>query len=112
MNDDARLIQAILQGRRGCAQAITAPEMAHALGWAPESGERRIRLVIEAHANIDWEGVLCAIPGLGYFFAETIEEISTYRHYLRALSIAARDKLSRFDGAVEKSGFCLKGVEA
>jgi hypothetical protein len=102
-------IHALLQGRQGTASAISARSICEVLGWDP-SFERAVRALIEIKANDAWEGTLVAIPGRGYFFAETIEEVGAYRQYLVSLKEAAEEKLWRFDAAVARSGLSLKEV--
>ncbi len=99
----------VLQTSRGAEYAVSAPNICEALRWAP-GREREVRQIIEENANSKWEGTLCAIPGRGYFFAKTIEEIAAYRKYLLSLRDASKIKLERFDAAAEREGFSLKGV--
>jgi hypothetical protein len=106
MTSEDRVL-AVLQEHRGAEQAITAPRICRRLHWS-HGQEREIRRIITEHANLDWPGVLCAIPGVGYFFAEDLEEIRAYRQYLMELKKAAWMKLQRFDSAMTRSGFYLK----
>lgn len=100
-------VHAALVAHQGRDQAISAPRLCRHLGWS-HGREREVRRIIEDNANDNWPGVLCAIPGVGYFFAADLEEIVTYRKYLVALKDAARDKLKRFDASADREGFSLK----
>jgi hypothetical protein len=109
MNGDHVL--AILRSRVGREQAITAPAIALRMGWTPNS-ERVVRSLIEIHANGDWPGVLCAMPGTGYYFASNLEEIEEYRGLLATLKKAANAKLQKFDERVKAEGFRLEARAA
>jgi hypothetical protein len=100
-------VHSALVAHRGREAAISAPRLCRRLGWS-HGRERDIRKIIERHANSDWPGVLCGVPGLGYFFAADLEEIHTYRKYLVALKTAAASKLKNFDTAAAREGFQMK----
>lgn len=105
----AQRVHDVLLKHRGRAQAITALKVCRELRWGITQ-TREVRSIIEDHANSEWPGLLCAIPGVGYFFATDLEEIATYRQYLVCLSNAAQAKVRSFDARVKAEGFSLKGV--
>ena len=108
---DAELVHEELLQHRGRARAITGARICRILKWEPNR-ERDVRRLIEEHANSDWPGVLCAVPGVGYFFAVNLEEINQYRLYLLCLTNAARAKVERFDIRVAAEGFSLEGFKS
>ncbi len=106
LTPDERVHCALLE-HNGRDNAVTAPALCFRLGWS-KGQEREVRRIIEKHANKDWLGVLCAIPGLGYFFATDMEEIATYRKYLVGLKKAAARKVVDFDATLKREGFSLQ----
>lgn len=100
-------IHSLLVHCAGIDAALTAPAICKRLGW-PKSRDREVRRLIARHANNDWLGVLCAVPGTGYFFASNLDEIVTYRKYLVSLKKAAGKKIVQLDDAAKHEGFNLQ----
>ncbi len=108
---DAAKVHAVLLQHRGKSEAITGPRICAELGGEPGDA-RLVRAIIEEHANSQWPGVLCAVPGTGYFFAANRQEIAQYRQYLLCLSTVARAKVNRFDNRMTAEGISLEGIAA
>jgi hypothetical protein len=99
-------IFAIIRQHDGAANAITAPQICRELGWR-KSRERTVRQIIADEAAF-WEGwPVCAIPGQGYFVAESIEELMSYDNWLADLVDRSSDKLKAFRAALKKMGIRL-----
>jgi hypothetical protein len=103
----AERVYSCLCEHQGRDQAITAPGICKRLGWS-RGREREVRRMIAGNANKAWLGVLCAVPGLGYFFASDMEEIATYRKYLVGLRKQAAIKVTDFDKTLKREGFALQ----
>ena len=108
---DAAKVYAVLLQHRGKSEAITGPRICAELGGEPGDA-RLVRAIIEEHANSQWPGVLCAVPGTGYFFAANRQEIAQYRQYLLCLSTVARAKVNRFDSRMTAEGISLEEIAA
>lgn len=99
-------IFAIIRQQDGAENAITAPQICRELGWK-KSRERTVRRII-ADESAFWEGwPVCGIPGQGYFVAESIEELMSYRNWLADLVDRSTDKLNAFRAALQKMGIKL-----
>lgn len=97
---------AIIRQHDGAENAITAPQICRQLGWR-RSRERLVRQLI-ADESAAWEGwPVCAIPGQGYFVAQSIEELMSYDNWLAELLTRSTDKLNAFRAAVKKMGIRL-----
>jgi len=73
----------ILRSHIGKENAISAPAIAQALRW-PEHRERKVRQIIRDESMF-WAangGLVCAIPGSGYFIAQSFEELAAYESWL------------------------------
>jgi hypothetical protein len=104
-------IFAVLRQHVGAANAITGPQLCRALGYR-KSMERAIRRII-ADESARWEGwPVCAIPGQGYFIAESIEELMSYDNWLADLLERSTNKLQAFRAAVRKMGIRLPDRKA
>lgn len=97
---------AIIRQHNGAGQAITAPQICRELGWRT-SRERVVRQII-ADESASWEGwPVCAIPGQGYFVAESIEELMSYDNWLAELVSRSTNKLKAFRAALQRMGVRL-----
>ena len=99
-------IFAIIRQHDGAPNAITAPQICRELGWR-KSRQRTVRQIISDESAL-WEGwPVCAIPGQGYFIAQSIEELMSYDNWLADLLTRSCNKLNAFRAAVRKMGIRL-----
>lgn len=99
-------IFAILQAHVGRSQAISAADLARALGM-PARRERQIRRILADEAALWPNVVICSAPGAGYFCAETYEEICRYDNWLFNLATEAKAKLDNYRANASRLGFKL-----
>lgn len=94
----------IIRSRIGRPQAISSLDICRELRW-PLSRDRMVRQTISDESHL-WPAVLvCAVPGQGYFCAETYEEAESCDNWLSDLVEAAQNKRTAFRTACQKMGF-------
>ena len=104
-------IFAILKTHIGRENAISAPELAKAIGWR-SSLEREVRRIIRTESPLwaERDGLVCAVPGGGYFLGTSFEELSTYHTWLTEGRTAYEERIAIVANYCRARGIALAPI--
>lgn len=97
-------IHALLRQHCGVEHAITAPQIAAAVGMDEREVRRHIAEEFRAWIKAG-SGLLLCRPNKGFFFATETEEISHRQAILLSLQLQAQCKVADFHAAMREAGF-------
>ncbi len=103
----AAAILAELLSHRGLENAITAPQIAVAVGINERDVRAAIASEIARWERSEWSrhGLLLSRPGHGFFFATDAEEVNHCQYGFILAKLNAGQKLSQIQAAMRVAGF-------
>jgi hypothetical protein len=109
-SQDSIRIFSVLRQHVGRANLISSKSIARSLRWSPGCA-RKVRRIISRDGRY-WGKpgdltVLCAVPGHGYFIAETFDEIESYHNWLSKQFASFRNQKRSFEQLCKNLGIRL-----